>query len=127
MPVTTTNSHPGNDYYVNALTGAIQRQSNPAAALLLHTAGYLGPYSWADAKGISAGIKATGATHPSGAGPIPSNQVLADSANPLSGLFQANIWIRVAEVGIADPVDPTDGLEAEIVPVIGRGLVDETP
>jgi hypothetical protein len=103
MPAVIT--HPGNDYYVNAVTGTIQRQSNAALAAGLHAAGFLGPYTWAEAKGIAAGIGATGANNPGGAGATPTPTTLG---NPLSGiaavgdffqrLTQGATWIRVGEV-----------------------------
>jgi hypothetical protein len=37
------------------------------------------------------------------------------------------IPISVANAGAAEPVAPTDGLVAEMVPVIGRGLAALTP
>ncbi len=45
--------HPGNDYYVNLLTGTIQRQGDPVAAEALKLSGWAGPFDWATAKSVA--------------------------------------------------------------------------
>jgi len=47
------NQHPGNDYYVNLVTGTIQRQGNKLAGDALIAAGFAGPYPWKDAVTLS--------------------------------------------------------------------------
>ena len=100
----SSGSHPGNDYYVNDLTGTIQRQGNALLAKALLASGWTGPYTWAEAKGLAAGLAATGATNPSGAGATPTPTSISGAAGTsgltafLARLSQASTWLRVAEV-----------------------------
>jgi hypothetical protein len=99
----TTPQHPGNDYYVNAVTHTIQRQSNPLYAASLRATGWLGPYDWATAQGVASGLKSvtpnpvTGM--PTGPG-ITANPVQA--AQEAKGLFHGlslpNLFLRIGEV-----------------------------
>lgn len=105
-----TTPHPGNDYYVQPLTGTIQRQSNPLLAASLRATGWMGPYNWATAKAQVAGLKAgIGAATPGG---LPTVGPGGNIANPFSNLgginaigdffnrlTQPNTWVRVGEVG----------------------------
>lgn len=107
MPVTT--QHPGNDYYVQPLTGTIQRQGNALLGGLLNSTGWLGPFTWAEAKanvkGLQAGI---GAATPGGLPTVGPGGNIGKLTNPLSGvnaigdffnrLTQPNTWLRVGEV-----------------------------
>lgn len=106
MPTTT---HPGNDYYIQPLTGTIQRQSNPLLAASLRATGWMGPYNWTTAKAQVAGLKAgIGAATPGG---LPTVGPGGNIANPFSNLgginaigdffnrlTQPNTWVRVGEV-----------------------------
>ena len=108
-----TNIHPGNDYYVNPISGTIQRQSNPLLAGGLSASGWLGPYNWATAKAQVAGLKAG-----IGAATVPGMPVVGPGQGLTGGLgtgisnlgginaigdffnrlTQPNTWIRVGEV-----------------------------
>jgi len=106
----TTPAHPGNDYYVQPLTGTIQRQSNPLLAASLRATGWMGPYNWVTAKAQVAGLKAgIGAATPGGLPTVgPGGNIGAPFSN-LGGinaigdffnrLTQPNTWVRVGEVG----------------------------
>ena len=95
----SSGSHPGNDYYVNDLTGTIQRQGNPLLAQALLASGWTGPYTWAEAKGLAAGLAATGANNPSGAGATPTPKSISGATSGITGwLSQPNLWIRVGEI-----------------------------
>lgn len=108
MPPAPT-THPGNDYYINPLTGTIQRQSNPLAVAALRATGWMGPYNWATAKAQVAGLKAgIGAATPGGLPTVgPGGNILNPTAdlggiNAIGDFFnrltQANTWVRVGEV-----------------------------
>jgi hypothetical protein len=102
-------AHPGNDYYVNGITNTIQRQANPLLAAALKTSGWLGPYTWAEAKSVA---NSPGLTIPVPGMPGSENVTVPTSgvgiSNPLGGvaaigdffnrLTQPNTWIRVGEV-----------------------------
>jgi hypothetical protein len=104
-----TGAHPGNDYYVNGITNTIQRQANPLAAAALKATGWLGPYTWAQAKAVA---NNPGLTIPVPGMPGSENVTVPTSTagipNPLAGtaaigdffnrLTQKNTWIRVGEV-----------------------------
>jgi hypothetical protein len=99
----TTPAHPGNDYYVNAITHTIQRQSNPLYAAALKGSGWLGPFTWAQAKGAAAGLAATAPTvpgAPAGGGDGITNPLggIAAIGDFFNRLTQPNTWIRVGEV-----------------------------
>jgi hypothetical protein len=105
----TTPGHPGNDYYVQPLTGTIQRQSNPLLAASLRATGWMGPYNWATAKAQVAGLKAgIGAATPGGLPTVGPGGNIASPFSNLGGinaigdffnrLTQPNTWIRVGEV-----------------------------
>lgn len=102
-------AHPGNDYYVNLITGSIQRQSNPIAAQALQVAGYAGPFDWATAQDVAknhSGILAASPAASAGTNTGAIGQVQqavggsAGIADFLSRLTQKNTWVRVAEVAI---------------------------
>jgi hypothetical protein len=103
--------HPGNDYYVNAITHSIQQQSNPLLGHALLAGGYIGPYDWATAQGVISGLKYESGTIPSGTNPLTTlQQAKAGASNPLGGLAaigdffnrltQGNTWLRVGEVAV---------------------------
>ncbi len=52
--------HPGNNYYVNLETGAIQQQ-NSLLGHVIGLAGYWGPMDWCQAKSFAANYTASGA------------------------------------------------------------------
>lgn len=103
---TKSNTHPGNDYYVNVLTGSIQRVSNPLlGASLKLTPGWEGPYDWPTAKAMvgdaKTGFSNLGASEvgPGGGLGLVKNdlggiQAIGDFFNRLT---QANTWLRVGE------------------------------
>jgi hypothetical protein len=108
MPTVT---HTGNDYYVNTVTHSIQQQSNPLVGRALLAAGYIGPYSWGEAKGIVAGLAKEGVGGSAGLGAGSASGAgtsLGGAAQNLGGiaaigdffnrLTQAHTWIRVGEV-----------------------------
>lgn len=110
MPPLPATQHPGNDYYVNPLTGTIQRQSNPILAAGLKATGWQGPFTWAQAKATVAGLQAgIGAATPGGLPTIgPGGNIGGTITNPLGGiqaigdffnrLTQPHTWVRVGEV-----------------------------
>lgn len=103
----TADAHPGDDYYVQPSTGAIQRQSTGYLADALRALGYQGPYTWAQAQTVlELGKKVAG----TGAAPISSTAGEAATGqtgslpNPLAAvtdflhrLTDSNTWLRVAE------------------------------
>jgi hypothetical protein len=91
--VTTPASHPGNDYYVNAVTHTIQRQGNSLLANALKASGWLGPYSWLQAKGAANGLAAAAPATPGGL-PLGGIAAIGDFFNKLT---EANTWVRVGE------------------------------
>lgn len=102
-------AHPGSDYYVNLITGSIQRQSNPVLAAALQAAGYAGPFDWATAQTVAAqhsGILAAagGAVAGTNTGVIgQAQQAVGGTAGItdfLGRLTQAATWLRVAEVAL---------------------------
>jgi len=101
--VTTPATHPGNDYYVNSFTHTIQRQSNPIAAAALTASGWVGPYTWAEAKTAAAHTGPTLPLVPGGGGQTfgpggPNLGGIAAVGDFFNRLTQANTWIRVGEV-----------------------------
>lgn len=114
MPPVAT--HPGSDYFVNLLTGTIQRQSNPLLQAAMRAGGFSGPFNWAFASQLSNDKKQRqdilGAT-PGPASTIAPGagaaaQPAAEAGTVLQGLpqigaffsalTQGNTWLRVGEV-----------------------------
>ena len=107
MPTVT--QHPGNNYYVQPLTGTIQRQSNPLLAASLRATGWMGPYNWTTAKAQVAGLKAgIGAATPGGLPTVGPGGNILNPVTDLGGinaigdffnrLTEPNTWVRVGEV-----------------------------
>jgi hypothetical protein len=103
-PAGLTPATPG-DYYVNLLTGTIQQQTNPILAKALVVAGYAGPFgSIADAKAAfnaasgAAALGASGGLGAATAAGVTPGSAFAGFGGILAPLFQANLWLRVAEV-----------------------------
>lgn len=90
-------SHPGSDYWENALTGNIQRQSNPLLQASLVAAGYTGPYTWTQAKAEAAkgfsGQVAQSVPHPPN--PLGGIEAVGDFFHRLT---EPQTWTRVGEV-----------------------------
>ena len=134
MPV-PVQAHPGSDYYVNGITNTIQRQANPLLAASLKATGWLGPYTWTQAKAVA---NAGGVTVPVPGMPgsenvtVPTGSQLSKAIPNLGGvaaigdffnrLTQPNTWIRVGEV-LAGLVLILVGLNALTKDTaVGRGL-----
>lgn len=101
--VGATDPHPNGCYYVNIATGTIQRQCNPILAVGLAALGYFGnpgPASATNAFETFDAAKAFAASQTGSAATTKlssaTNSALS-SLNPLAGLFQANLWLRVGE------------------------------
>ncbi|HLK00466.1 MAG TPA: hypothetical protein VKU39_11235 [Streptosporangiaceae bacterium] len=58
--------HPGNDYYVNDLTGTIQRASGFTGWLYRNDPAWSGPYDWCQAKDHAGSATVSGAIHSPG-------------------------------------------------------------
>ena len=106
MLVTATGPHPPGCYYVNIASGSIQRQCNPILAFGLAAAGYFGNPGPASATNAFATFDEAHAFAASQSGSAASGKITGlasqvpnalKSLNPLAGLFQANIWLRVGE------------------------------
>lgn len=92
-------AHPGNNYYVNGITGAIQRASGATRLLIGPASGYSGPYNWCQAKAFAENRSASGFIHGSAEANI-ANIAIRDIFH---GLDLETLVIRVAEIilGIA--------------------------
>lgn len=99
--------HPGSDYYVNLVTGSVQRQSNATLALYLQLAGYAGPFTWAVAQDVARNHSGILSSTPSATAGMNTSAIgqgqqaiggSAGVADFLSRLTQANTWLRIAEV-----------------------------
>jgi hypothetical protein len=104
--VKATDPHPPGCYYVNIASGSIQRQCNPILAFGLAAAGYFGNPGPASSTNAFATFEAAQAFASSKTGSAASGAVAGatnsalKSLNPLAGLFQANIWLRVGEFAL---------------------------
>jgi hypothetical protein len=112
MPTVPSNipaAHPGNDYYVFALTHAIRAQSNPLIAAAMLSTGWDGPFTWAGAQAHIKNLSVSQQTLLTpGAPPAVPGTIGGTPVNPLGGinaigdffnrLTQANTWVRVGEV-----------------------------
>jgi hypothetical protein len=85
---------PGGPWFADALTGTIQRQSNPVLAEGLATAGWLGFATQAEAKAFIARSPATAVKKPIGAA-VGAAESVGDF---LAKLSQPNTWLRVLKV-----------------------------
>jgi hypothetical protein len=83
-------SHPGDDYYVEPVSGAIQRQSNPIAAGLLAAAGYIGPMDWNTAQATLQFVRGAGQASDvnvaHNAGVAAKDIATGNLPNPLAGI-----------------------------------------
>lgn len=110
---------PGGPWFVNPVTGTIQRQSNPALAIGLVTAGWIGFATQADAKNYASNNpigQAKGAVGSAVSGATSGISAVGDFFNKLS---EANTWLRVAEallgvVLIAVALGKLTGLESSV-------------
>lgn len=110
MPVLTgakSNLHPGNDYYVDTVTGTIQRQSNRLFPVPLLAPIWAGPFDWPTAKAMANNMTKRVNTILPGLGTPVEGALSAKITNPLGGiaavgdffnrLTQPNTWLRVGE------------------------------
>jgi hypothetical protein len=83
------NPHPGNNYYVDRLTGTIQRGSIGKPLL----GNFDGPFNWGEAKHAAEGGSVSGYGHGTGSG----EGGLKAIGDFFQRLTQENTWIRVGE------------------------------
>ena len=89
MPTPCSNAgHPGNDYFVNAVTGTIQRGETFLTGPFPNRAGWQGPFNWCDAKAWAEGHTGSGIIHSPGA-------VVSDVFH---GLDFGNWILRIGEI-----------------------------
>lgn len=96
MPTKPPNSNtgpfgipPGGPWFAYALTGTIQRQSNPVLAAGLANAGWVGFKTQAEAKAFIAQSPATGVKNANPVKPL---------TNALDFFTSPNAWVRIGEV-----------------------------
>jgi hypothetical protein len=85
---TTDVGHPGNDYYVNDITGTIQRGKSFLTGPFPNRAGWQGPFTWCQAKDFAAGHTGSGIVHSPGT-------VVADVFH---GINFGNWILRIGEI-----------------------------
>lgn len=98
--------HPGNNYYVQQVTGTIQRASGLTARILTGPLGYHGPFDWCDAKAYAAAHTESGAIHSPGQVGKAVAQEAGQGAGQLLGLGNlhwsgaANFMIRAVKITV---------------------------
>lgn len=86
--------HPGNDYWVNGITGAIQRASGATRLLIGPATGYSGPYDWCGAKAFAANRSGSGFIH----GSAEANAAKIAVGDIFHGLNLGGIILRAGEI-----------------------------
>jgi hypothetical protein len=96
----TWKAHPGTDYFVNKVTGTIQREGGLGGFLARGNPAWSGPYDWDQAKAYAAGSTGSGAIHGTAGGPL---GVVTSVGQFLGKLGEAHTWVRIGEfvVGLA--------------------------
>lgn len=87
-------AHPGTDYFVNDVTGEIQREGGAGGFLFGHSPGWSGPFDWDQAKAHAAGSTVSGVKHGTATGAL---GVVTTVGQFLGKLGEANTWKRIAE------------------------------
>lgn len=90
----TWKAHPGTDYFVNKLTGTIQREGGLGGILSRGNPAWAGPFDWDQAKAFAAGSTGSGAIHGTAGGPL---GVVTSVGQFLGKLGEASTWKRIAE------------------------------
>ena len=97
MATRPADPHPGNNYWVNLLTGSIQRQSNPLVTAGLIAAGYDGPFTWTQAKAYASKGIAGRAKQDLPPNPLGGINAVGDFFHRMT---EPQTWVRVGEVAV---------------------------
>lgn len=89
-------AHPGNNYYVNGVTGTIQRASGVTRIIVGPASGFSGPYNWCQAKAFAENRSFSGFGHGSAEANI-GNIAVGDLFH---GLDLPHILLRVGEIAL---------------------------
>ena len=87
-------SHPGNDYFVQGLTGSIQRSSGATRLLIGPATGWSGPYNWCQAKAFAENRSASGFAH----GSAEKNIAGIAAGDLFHGLNVGGLVLRIGEI-----------------------------
>lgn len=93
----TWKAHPGTDYFVNRVTGTIQREGGLGGLLSRGNPAWSGPYDWDQAKAFAAGSTGSGAIHGTAGGAL---GVVTSVGQFLGKLGEAHTWVRIGEFAV---------------------------
>jgi hypothetical protein len=96
----TWKAHPGTDYFVNRVTGTIQREGGLGGLLSRGNPAWAGPFDWDQAKSFASGSTGSGAIHGTAGGALGA---VTSVAQFVGRLGEAHTWVRIGEfvIGLA--------------------------
>ncbi|HEX4661902.1 MAG TPA: hypothetical protein VH307_31285 [Streptosporangiaceae bacterium] len=90
--------HPGGNYYVNLITGEIQR-ANGWQSIVLKVNGWTGPYDWCGAKAFAGSHTGSAVLHsPGKIAAAAASAVTGGLSGFLGALGSRNLWLRVLKI-----------------------------